>query len=60
MAGEGVDPQEVIANLSLEVIRGKLKKMDAKIDVVIGRLEAISSADENLTSLLMTLIDNNS
>ena len=48
MAGEEIDPQEVIANLSLDVIRGQIEKLDAKLDVVIGHLEAIESTQANL------------
>ena len=54
MVGE-IDPQEVIANLSLEVIRGQLKKLTAKVDLAVGHLEAVSSAQEELLTLVQAL-----
>ena len=51
-----IDPEEVMANLSLEVIRGQLKKLDAKVNVAIGHLESISSEQGELRALIAELI----
>ena len=51
-----IDPQEAMANLSLDVIRNRLKDLEAKVDSIIGHLESISSEQGELRALLAELI----